>query len=173
MKITLKESQLRQIVTETVRKVLKENLDNVPEILRQNPSALSDEELKYALKYLSANADEYSITPEAQLSFDAFWDEWNNRQSRINETYEITDVPIYNDVLNEIETLLDTGEMEVIFGEMINQVFTASVIAEDAIEIETMGKTTIVQLPKTINELSNEVIAKFIMKGFAELHLNK
>lgn len=79
MKITLKESQLRQIVTETVRKVLKENLDNVPEILRMDPTTLSDDELKYCCRFLAANADEYEFSPISQKQFDSFYNELNNR----------------------------------------------------------------------------------------------
>ena len=79
MKITLKESQLRQIVTETVRNVLKENLDNLPEILRMDPTTLSDDELRYCCKFLASNADEYEFNPVSQEKFDSFYDELNNR----------------------------------------------------------------------------------------------
>jgi hypothetical protein len=81
-KITLTESKLRNIISESIKKYLSENIYamSLPEILRQDPSSLSDEELKYAIKYLSSNADEYSISDDAQMKFDAFWDEWNSRQ---------------------------------------------------------------------------------------------
>ena len=90
MKITLSESKLKNIISESIKKCLSESIYNMslPEILRQDPSLLSNEDLKYALKYLSANADEYSINDDAQMKFDAFWNEWNNRQGGINEAYE-------------------------------------------------------------------------------------
>ena len=51
---------------------------------------MSDEELSYALKFLSANAGEYSMTPQTQKIFDSFWDEWKRRQEAKHNDYLIS-----------------------------------------------------------------------------------
>lgn len=86
MKIKLSESKLRKIISETVKKIVTENYDNIPQILRLEPSSLNDDELKYCCRFLSANADEYTFNEISQAKFDSFFDEWKNRNSVIGES---------------------------------------------------------------------------------------
>lgn len=81
MKIKLSESKLRKIISETVKKIVTENYDNIPQILRLEPSSLNDDELKYCCRFLSANADEYTFNEISQAKFDSFFDEWKNRNN--------------------------------------------------------------------------------------------
>lgn len=85
MKIKLTESKLKQIVSETIKKIIKEKFDNVPEILNMDPSLLSTDELKYCCKFLSANADEYLFSNQSQKRFDDFYEELQKR-SKTNES---------------------------------------------------------------------------------------
>ena len=83
-KCVIKESWLKKIVNESITQTLNEVLNGfpfggVPGILRLNPSELSDMELKLCIKFLSANADEYTFSEEDQMKFDSFWDELNRR----------------------------------------------------------------------------------------------
>lgn len=79
--IRLTESDLNRIITESVKRVLRENYNNIPQILRLEPSSLNDDELKYCCKFLSANADEYTFNETSQAKFNSFFDEWKNRQN--------------------------------------------------------------------------------------------
>ena len=80
---------------------------------------------------------------------------------------------IYNNVLNSIFDLNYKFEMEIIFGTNIGESFKAWYSGENEVSVEYLGKTNKVQLPKSIDTISDELLSKYIMKGFAELYLNK
>lgn len=80
---------------------------------------------------------------------------------------------IYNNVLNSIFDLKYKFEMEIIFGNNIGESFKAWYSGENEVSVEYLGKTNKVQLPKSIDTISDKLLSKYIMKGFAELYLNK
>lgn len=109
MKVKLTESELKQIITKTVKKVLTENYDNIPQILRLDPSSLNDDELKYCCKFLSANADEYTFNESSQAKFNSFFDEWKNRNSVIGESHVYDDnypMEVLNSIEGDVEDVL-------------------------------------------------------------------
>ena len=77
---------------------------------------------------------------------------------------------LFNQVRSDVFDLLETGEMEVIFGEYVNQRFTVYMKSENEIEVEYNGKTLSVEC----NNFDNtEYVARLIMHCFAKLYLNK
>lgn len=77
---------------------------------------------------------------------------------------------IFNDVKAQVFDLIETGEMEVVFGEHINDVFTAYISGENEIEVEYNGKSLKIEC----SDFSNtEYVARLIMHCFARLYLNK
>lgn len=80
-KIKISENKLKQMIKESVKKALNEDFNSVPEILRNDPSILSDDELKQCCRFLAANADEYTFSDNNQLVFDSYFDELKKRSS--------------------------------------------------------------------------------------------
>lgn len=77
---------------------------------------------------------------------------------------------IFNDVKNGVFDLLETGEMEIIFGEYISDKFNAYLKTENEIEVVYNGNTTSIEC----NNLNNtEYVARLIMHCFAKLYLNR
>ena len=77
---------------------------------------------------------------------------------------------IYNDILNNIDELFDNGEMEIILGEYIGESFNVYLINENTIQVEYYNKKVNVPLQKSISECSNNLIARYVMNGFARLY---
>jgi hypothetical protein len=77
---------------------------------------------------------------------------------------------IFNDVRSEVFDLLETGEMEVVFGDNIGDKFIAYLKSENEIEVEYNGNTCSIEC----NNLNNtEYVARLIMHCFAKLYLRK
>lgn len=79
--IKLTEGDLHKIINESVNRILCEDIRsmNFPEILQMNPSLLSDDELRYACRFLPTEVSEYTLSPEHQRKFDSFFDEVDRR----------------------------------------------------------------------------------------------
>ena len=80
---------------------------------------------------------------------------------------------IYNQVLERIVDFLECGDMEIKFGNMNEQSFDVYLpLSEKYLEISYMGKTINMPLNKHVEDLSDESIARIIIKGFAKLYSN-
>ena len=181
--IKLTESELTRIITESVNKVLKNRLNE----RTKSENGLSDDEVsrKRTLNF-AMDADPYHTDSIYDDEQDSYFNKMLRRRKlhhyatqkhKRNELDEsmntISADKIYQDVLEEIEILINLGEIEVIFGEMIGQSFKVGVSEENAIDVTYNGITNRVELPKPINKLKNDIIAKYIMKGFAEIYLKR
>lgn len=80
-KITITENDLKQIIMESVKRILKENIKslNFIEILNLDPITLTDEELKYVCRFLPTEVSEYNLSINGQQKFNSFYDEANKR----------------------------------------------------------------------------------------------
>lgn len=77
---------------------------------------------------------------------------------------------LFDDVKAQVFDLIETGEMEVVFGEYINDVFHAYISDENEIEVEYNGKSLKIEC----NDFDNtEYVARLVMHCFAKLYLNK
>lgn len=94
----------------------------------------------------------------------------NIYEERNGNNMKISAKGIEKDVMNCMWDLKERGEMEVVFGPNINDYFTASFADENNIMVEYLYKQTTVPCPIGSDE---KHIAKCIMKGFAELYLNR
>lgn len=77
---------------------------------------------------------------------------------------------LFNDVKVQVFDLLETGEMEVVFGENIGDVFNAYLKSENEIEVEYNGKSLSIECN---NFKNTEYVARLVMHCFAKLYLNK
>ena len=68
---------------------------------------------------------------------------------------------IYNDVLENIFELKNNGESNVVFGEKITDTFNVSFTSENEVSVEYLGKTNKVQLPKSIDTISDKLLSKY------------
>lgn len=77
---------------------------------------------------------------------------------------------LFSMVKTEVFDLLHKGEMEVVFGDYINDVFHAYCKSENEIEVEYNGKTLSIECN---NFKNTEYVARLIMHCFAKIYLNK
>ena len=82
----------------------------------------------------------------------------------------LTAKEIYNDVKMHIFDLMRKGEMDIVFGDYIHQVFNVYLKGEHTVEVEYFGDS----VRESFKDINNEdVLARAIMRGFARLYLNK
>lgn len=77
---------------------------------------------------------------------------------------------LFEEVKVQVFELYDNGEVEVIFGDHINDKFTAYLKDENEIEVDFCGRTMSIQCDNIDNP---EYVARLIMHCFAKLYLNK
>ena len=94
--------------------------------------------------------------------------------NKVNEGKNVFSMDlIYNQVLERIVDFLECGDMEIKFGNMNEQSFDVYLpLSEKYLEISYMGKTINMPLNKHVEDLSDESIARIIIKGFAKLYSN-
>ena len=93
----------------------------------------------------------------------------------LNEEKDIISMSsIYNQVLERIVDFLERGDMEIKFGNMNGQSFDVYLPpSEKYLEIVYMGDSINIPLNKRVEDLSDESITRYIMKGFVKLYNTK
>lgn len=91
----------------------------------------------------------------------------------LNENYQINADAIMKDVLKHIDDIFSIKGLEIYFGEYITESFEAHMKSENSIVVTYLGKDIIVPLRENIRKLSRDLLARYVMQGFAKLYLNK
>lgn len=80
-------------------------------------------------------------------------------------------------ILRQVEgcifDLLNSGETEVVFGERLGESFNVYVKDGNTVEVSYGGNSVKVSLPSAINRIKENLLARYIMQGFARIYLNK
>lgn len=79
---------------------------------------------------------------------------------------------ILKQVESEIFNLRNLGEIEIYFGEYINDFFNVYLSDINEIEVEYSGKHIKVTLPSSVNDMKDNLLSRYIMQGFSKLYLN-
>ena len=172
MKIKLTESKLRQIVNESVKNTLNEAISPdyrgvLKQLFNKLFSKLNDNEKQYLYDLLSNETWEtVYVALETLKPY--------NPNKKVNDGKNVFSMDlIYNQVLERIVDFLERGDMEIKFGNMNEQSFDVYLPpSEKYLEISYMGKTINMPLNKRVEDLSDESIARIIIKGFAKLYSN-